>query len=170
MKESENVDILIEGIGQHWDVWREVQGMSQLSGKNKRIDLIIRSKEFFEGKKLMFGVECKRPTLTSFNDYSRWFKQSVVYTQCLWGNTGISVPILVYPRPEPHGNEDFTYAFERIMGAFGIGVIDCVEYKKDFGQGKKNWQIKMSDTPIWSTFYGFNKAMAKMNFEAAIEL
>lgn len=170
MNERENVEVLINAIGHSWDVWREVKGMSQLSGKNKRIDLIIRSKEFVNGRQLMFGVECKKPVLTSFNDYSRWFKQSLVYTQCLWGNTGISVPILVFPKPEPHDNRDFTLAFEHIMGAFGIGVIECVEYKKDYGQGRMNWQIKMSNTPIWSTFYGFNKAMAKMDFQKAIEL
>ena len=169
MTESENVERLVNAIKHEWDVYREVEGMSALSGKRKMIDLIIRSKTEHNGKRLMFGVECKRPDLTSFNHYSRWFKQMVVYTQCMWGNKGVSIPVLAYPKPEPFGESE-NQAFDRIMGAFGIGYIECVTYKTDYGSGHENWRICMSATPIWSTFYGYNNGMVNVDFSKKIEL
>lgn len=170
MTEQENVKRLIAAIGHDWTIHREVEGKSIISGACKRIDLVIVSKEKPFGKHLVFGVECKRPQLTSLNDYSRWIRQAVGYTQCAWGTKQVQMPILVYPKVDGGYSPDIIMAYEHIMGAFGIGSVFAEDYERDFGQGKVNWQILMSGSKVWSTFYGFNQSMSKTDFKKKITL
>lgn len=170
MKESELVKEYTAKLLPWWDVYHEIEGRSIISGKLKRIDMIIVSKQIPDGltKPMVFGVECKRPTLESLNDYTKWLRQSIGYTQCKWGKKCVQLPILVAPSLDRDycGQEGVnqSFMFKHVAGTFGIGEIVLKNYERDYGNGTECISIEMSGTKVWSNFYGFNKAMAKVDY------
>jgi hypothetical protein len=160
--EKELVTEYLDIFKNEWDVYTEVTGKSMISGKNKRIDAVICSKEFPEIK---FGIEFKRLDLGAFNNFTAWFKQAVVYTQCSWDGFG-KLPVLIAPSIN-YGSGSESFVLSRLIGEFGIGEIT----KTYYGVYSKNvYKITHKQVKIWSNHDGFNKIAIKQNFKQYLEL
>lgn len=145
-----------------WKIYREVNGFSKISGKAKRIDAVIVSKKY---PQLRFGIEFKRLDLGAFNNFTAWFKQALVYTQCEWGVSQIKLPILI--APSINYNKESKFLFSRLIGEFGIGEISKTyydKYKKDI------YKIVHKEVTIWSSHTGFNEIALKQDFNQYLEL
>lgn len=173
LTENQLVAIYSSKLQEHFNIYYEIEGYSIISGLKKRIDMVLVSKEKPHGltKPIMFGVECKKPDLTSLNNYTAWLRQSVGYTQCRWGRNKVQLPILVAPSLDRDycgkEGEIQSEVMKRVAGAFGIGEIKITEYKK---LGKERVSIEMSGSRVWCSFHGFNKAWSKMDFTKKITL
>jgi hypothetical protein len=146
-----------------WNIYKEVKGFSKISGKPKRIDAVIISKKY---PMLRFGIEFKRLDLGAFNNFTAWFKQSLVYTQCEWGNSKIKLPILIAPSIN-YGSKENQFLFTRLIGEFGIGEISKTFYKK---YNKDIYKIIHKEVTIWSSHTGFNEIALKQDFNQYLEL
>lgn len=161
--ESILVDEYLNEFKNEWHIYREVWGKSKISGKSKRIDAIIISKEH---PNIKFGIEFKRIDLGSFTNFTAWFKQALVYSQCTWGTMG-SIPILIAPQINYDKNKEIKFVFSRLLGEFGIGEIS----KDYYNCYQKNiFKVLLKDTTIWSNNGGFNKVALKQDFTKCLEL
>ena len=117
---------------------------------------------------MIFGIEFKREELGSFTKFTAWFKQAIVYTQCLWhGRSGDKkLPILIAPTPD-YGNNNYTEVLNRLIGEFGIGDINKV-WNSSFKEF--TYQIRIKETRIWCNHYGYNQATIKQDFNKYLEL
>ena len=126
-----------------WNVYEEICGKSLISGNRKRIDAIIISKTH---PHIKFGIEFKRLDLNSFNKFTHWFKQSIIYTQSHC--------------------ESWAGAMKRIIGEFGIGEIEKLIYHN----GLLVYSIRFKETRLWSNAHGYNANTIKMDFNKYLEL
>lgn len=171
MKESEVIEDYISKLDPYFKMYREVDGRSLISGKLKRIDLIMVSRDIPIGqiKPMAFGVEFKADQMESMNDYTSWLRQAIGYTQCKWGNSAVQLPILVAPfiNREYCGEVGKIQSgiLSRIAGQFGIGELGLVKYDRDYGYGMYEMKIKMADTRLWSSSVGWNSSLVKMDFK-----
>lgn len=164
--EEHLVDEYLTALSSEWLISREVEGTSVINGKLRRIDAVIKSKTH---PHMVFGIEFKRPDLGSFAKFTHWFKQAIIYTQCLWhSRTGEKrkLPILIAPKPE-YGQMEHTFVFTRLLGEFGIGDI-CKEWE-DYHK-KFRYTIRIKETRIWCNCYGYNEASIKQDFNKYLEL
>lgn len=143
----------------------EIWGKSTISGKTKRVDAVIISKT---NPNLKFGIEFKRVDLGSFNNFTAWFKQSLIYTQCEFGTMG-KIPILIAPAFN-YGENKFDY--ERFLGEFGIGQIDKFHYK---ASNEWVYKIQIKGNSIYTSPYNgqpgtFSKVYSKTDFTSRLEL
>ncbi len=156
------VDEYLSVFENDFNIYREVNGFSKISGKKKRIDAVIISKQY---PNIRFGIEFKRLDLGAFNNFTSWFKQALVYTQCVWGNTNIRLPILIAPAIN-YVNKESSFVLCRLIGEFGIGEIT----KTYYGKYKKDvYKIKHKDVKIWSSHDGFNEIAIKQDFIQNLE-
>ncbi len=160
--EKEVVNDFLNALQNDFVIYTEITGQSAISGKQKRIDAVIVSKEYPNFK---FGIEFKRLDLGAFNNYTAWLKQSLVYTQCHFNLFG-KLPILMAPSIN-YGNKENQFFLSRIFGEFGIGEISK-EYYKVFDEHV--YKIKMKDTVLWSSRSGYNKAYLKSDFTVKLDL
>ena len=157
------VNEYLNELKNEWHIYPEVWGKSIISGKTKRIDAVIISKA---NPNIKFGIEFKRLDLSSFTNFTSWFKQALTYTQCEWGTIG-RIPILIAPKIDYRGNKEINFMMSRLLGEFGMGEIS-----KEFYQfyNKNVYKILLKDTTIWSSESGFNKNAIKMDFQKYLDL
>lgn len=160
------VNEYLSALENEWLISREVWGVSVISGNSKRIDAVIKSKTH---PHMVFGIEFKREDLGSLNKFTHWFKQAIIYTQCLWKSRSgkeYKMPILIAPTPN-YGTKEHTLIFTRLVGEFGIGDIqkEWNDYKKEF-----TYRIRIKETRIWCNHFGYNLAAIKQNFHKLLEI
>lgn len=171
MTEQEVVKDYATRLSTWFKIYHEVEGRSIISGKLKRIDMVIVSRDIPLGllKPMAFGVEFKADQMESMNDYTSWLRQAVGYTQCKWGVSNVQLPILVAPFIDRDycGQEGKTQSavLSRIAGQFGIGELGLITYPKDNGYGLWQMKIKIGDTRLWSSCDGWNNSLVKMDFK-----
>jgi hypothetical protein len=171
MKESEVVAEYARRLEPGFHVHHEVEGKSIISGINKRIDMVIVSRDVppKRTQKIAFGIEFKADQMESMNDYTSWLRQAIGYTQCVWGPNSVRLPILVAPfinreYCDQIGQEQ-SFIMSRLAGQFGIGELGVIKYKADYGKGDSEIRIKISDTRLWSDVDGWNQSLVGMNFQ-----
>jgi hypothetical protein len=164
MIEEDLVNEYLSEFEKDWLIRREVTGINILNGKGRRIDAVIRSKEH---ENLTFGIEFKREDLSNFIHFSKWMRQSIIYTQCIW-DLKVKTKLCILICPDFHyGNEQTAFVTKRLLGEFGIGFIT----KKYIDYHKKNeYCIMYKDTKVWSSIYGYNLNAKKWAFDKYLEL
>lgn len=168
MTENELVNTYAKMLSPHFRLWREVDGVSMISGARKRIDVVMESREIPDGciEPMRFGVEFKSDQLQSMNQYTGWLRQAIGYTQCHWGSRNIRLPILICPfmyyGGEEHGQ--VSSVIRRVAGQFGIGEMGIVTFDRDYGYGKQHVKICVSGSTMWTSYGGWNKSLVKMDF------
>lgn len=145
-----------------WVIYKEVHGRSRISGKQKRIDAVIVSKQHPD---IRFGIEFKRLDLGAFNNFTAWFKQVLVYSQCEWGESGVRLPILIAPSIN-YGTKENQFLFTRLLGEFGVGEITKTYYSV---YNKNIYKILHKEVKVWSSHDGFNEIAKKQNFIQNLE-
>jgi len=165
--ESLVVNEYLKALSADWLIFPETWGISNISGHKKRIDAVIISKQ---DKNIKFGIEFKRIDIGAFNNFTAWFRQSLVYTQCNFGTIG-KIPILIAPSINYEDNLSLKFFCDRIIGEFGIGQIERFYNKEQFCW---IYKIKISGNTFYTTKAGetgyFNKSYTKMDFNSRLEL
>lgn len=165
--EQATVNEYLSVLEKDFYIHREVPGKSKISGAFKRVDAVIISKTHSNFK---FGIEFKRVDLKSYNDFTSWFKQALIYTQCEWGTVG-KLPIVIAPCMNYQDNKEAKFLFERMLGEFGIGEID-----KFYNKNESRWvyNIKISGNRVYSVAAGdagtYNQVYLKTDFTKRLEL
>jgi hypothetical protein len=171
MTENEVIADFKPLIAPHFKIYEEVEGSSIISGVNKRIDMVLESREIPKGliRPMFFGVEFKADQMESMNDYTSWLRQAIGYTQCVWGRKKMRLPILVAPFIDRDycGIEGETQSFilSRIAGQFGIGELGKEVHYLGTPIEMTMMKIKFSGTSMWNTESGWNTSLVKMDFK-----
>ena len=160
-----------ERLKPQWHIWREVWGHSIHDPSiRKRIDMVIKHRHLVNGTQFVFGIEFKSPDqLDGTKKVTSWLRQSIGYTQCVWGKDKVRLPILVAPFLDDHTVGDGFFSV-RMAGQFGIGELGIKQLGADYGKGTSNMMIRVSGERVWSEHEGWRLGVEKMDLIKRMEL
>jgi len=127
-REKQIVDYWVKRLSKHFYIEQEVTG-KHFSGKNLRIDAIIRPKDTtnWANKDIAFGVEFKDIEFfkSDFDtkNYTKWMKQCVDYANTYFEGYGY-LYILICPSRTP---EKYSFSLH-LLSQLGVGQIVDSEY------------------------------------------
>lgn len=133
--------------------------------------MVIVHRNLVGGKRFMFGVEFKSPDqLDGTKMVTSWLRQSIGYTQCVWGKNKVRLPILVAPFLDDRVVMGCGFFAVRLAGQLGIGELGIERLSADYGKGTSNMIIRVSGERVWSEHAGWRLGVEKMDLIKRMEL